>query len=110
MSHPLIARSSRLCALALALALGFGALAVAQQPQPRPPATRAEITLSFAPVVKRAAPAVVNVYALKRVQGSNNPFFDDPFFRRFFGDQFPGTGPPRGSDYFLRPRPFPIAS
>jgi Do/DeqQ family serine protease len=80
--------------LALILAAGFPAAASAQQPQPRPPASRAEITLSFAPVVQRAAPAVVNVYALKRVQGGNNPFFDDPIFRRFFGQGMPGMGPP----------------
>jgi Do/DeqQ family serine protease len=95
MSHALIARLFRLAALSLALAVGIGAPALAQQTAPRPPATRAEISLSFAPVVKRAAPAVVNVYAQRRVQGSNNPFFDDPFFRRFFGDQLPGAGPRR---------------
>ena len=83
--------------LVLTLALG-GALvapALAQTPQPRPPASRAEITLTFAPVVKRAAPAVVNVYAQKQAQRSSNPFMDDPFFRRFFGGQGgPGLGLP----------------
>jgi Do/DeqQ family serine protease len=74
--------------------------AYAQAPQPatppgaRAPQSRAEISLTFAPVVKRAAPAVVNVYAQRKVQGANNPFFDDPFFRRFFGGQLPGMGPP----------------
>jgi Do/DeqQ family serine protease len=48
------------------------------------PASAAEMRLSFAPAVKRAAPAVVNVYAAK-IQRTN-PFFDDPLFRRFFGD------------------------
>ena len=95
MSDVLIARSSRLVVFSLALAVGFGAPTLAQQTTPRPPASRAEISLSFAPVVKRAAPAVVNVYAQRRVQGASNPFFDDPFFRRFFGDQFQGGGPPR---------------
>ena len=42
--------------------------------------------LSFAPVVKRTAPAVVNVYAQRVTQAQGNRFFDDPFFRRFFGD------------------------
>ena len=54
--------------------------------QPRPPASRAELQLSFAPVAKRVAPAVVNVYALQTAR-QNHPFFDDPFFRRFFGGQ-----------------------
>jgi Do/DeqQ family serine protease len=79
------------------LALG-AATALAQtppSPQPGPPQSRAEISLSFAPVVKRVAPAVVNVYAQRKVQGASNPFFDDPFFRRFFGGQLPGMGPPR---------------
>jgi Do/DeqQ family serine protease len=83
------------CALSLMLIASF---AFAQAPQPVPPSrapqSRAEVSLSFAPVVKRAAPAVVNVYAQRKVQGASNPFFDDPFFRRFFGGQLPGMGPP----------------
>ena len=53
------------------------------------PASQAEISLSFAPVVKKVAPAVVNVYASRTVQERRrvSPFFDDPFFRRFFGEQ-----------------------
>src|SRR5450432_1236021 len=84
----------------IALSLVFSSLPVfAQAPQPaappapRVPQARAEIMLSFAPVVKRAAPAVVNVYAQRKVQGASNPFFDDPFFRRFFGG-VPGMGRP----------------
>ena len=51
--------------------------------------TQAELRLSYAPVVKRVAPAVVNVYAAKVVH-NRNPLFDDPIFRRFFG--VPGGG------------------
>ena len=40
---------------------------------------------SFAPVIKRAAPAVVNISVRGTVAASRNPFFDDPGFRRFFG-------------------------
>lgn len=50
------------------------------------PQSRSELTLSFAPVVKKTAPAVVNVYSRKVVQQRRSAFFDDPFFRRFFGD------------------------
>ncbi len=51
------------------------------------PDSRAEISLSFAPIVKRAAPAVVNVYAQRIVrQPGFRPFGDDPLFRHFFGD------------------------
>jgi Do/DeqQ family serine protease len=48
------------------------------------PRSGAEVKLSFAPVVKRATPAVVNVYAGRTVE-NRNPLFDDPLFRRFFG-------------------------
>ncbi|MEO1492520.1 MAG: Do family serine endopeptidase [Pseudomonadota bacterium] len=53
------------------------------------PETRAEITLSFAPVVKQAAPAVVNIYTKKVVERRASPFAGDPFFERFFSDMFP---------------------
>jgi Do/DeqQ family serine protease len=59
----------------------------AQTPQERAvPQTRTEQLLSFSPVVKRAQPAVVNVYASRTDPKPNNPLFDDPIFRRFFGD------------------------
>lgn len=48
--------------------------------------------VSFAPVVKRAMPAVVNISSSKVVkqEGSNgNGMFDDPFFRQFFGGRMP---------------------
>src|SRR3546814_17827291 len=45
--------------------------------------------LSFAPVVKKAAPAVVNIFAKRKVeQRAVASLLDDPFFRRFFGDGF----------------------
>ena len=53
------------------------------------PTTRSEITLSFAPVVKQTAPAVVNIYTKKVVQRRISPFMGDPFFERFFQDMFP---------------------
>ncbi len=46
--------------------------------------------LSYAPIVQRVRPAVVNVYAAKVVQ-NHNPLLDDPIFRRFFG--VPGQQP-----------------
>ena len=47
--------------------------------------------VSYAEAVEIAAPAVVNIHSRKTVIQSS-PLFDDPFFRRFFGDQF-GLGP-----------------
>jgi len=52
----------------------------------RVPQSAAELRLSYAPIVQRVQPAVVNVYAAKMVQ-NRNPFLDDPVFRRFFGLQ-----------------------
>ena len=48
------------------------------------PSSPAELRLSYAPIVQRVQPAVVNVYAAKVVQ-NRNPLLDDPIFRRFFG-------------------------
>ncbi|WP_429033458.1 DegQ family serine endoprotease [Bradyrhizobium sp. I1.14.4] len=56
----------------------------------RVPSSQAELQLSYAPIVQRVQPAVVNVYAAKTVQ-NRNPFLDDPIFRRFFG--VPGQQP-----------------
>src|SRR6267143_1861007 len=56
----------------------------------RVPASPADIRLSYAPIVQRVQPAVVNVYAAKVVQ-NRNPLLDDPIFRRFFG--VPGQQP-----------------
>jgi Do/DeqQ family serine protease len=60
----------------------------------RVPASPNELRLSYAPVVQRAAPAVVNVYAAKTVSVRNS-LFDDPIFRRFFGAPG-GPGGPGG--------------
>src|SRR5581483_7104340 len=46
--------------------------------------------LGFAPVLKPALPAVVNIASSRVVKAERQPFFTDPFFRRFFGDQSPG--------------------
>lgn len=43
--------------------------------------------VSYAEAVEIAAPAVVNIHTRKTVVQSS-PLFDDPFFRRFFGEQF----------------------
>src|SRR5437868_7251100 len=49
------------------------------------PKSRAEIQMSFAPVVKETSPAVVNVYARRLVAQRDQGPFSDPFFQRFFG-------------------------
>ncbi len=59
----------------------------------RVPASRADVAASFSPVVKRAAPAVVNVYASRTDRQPRNPLFDDPIFRQFFGGAPAAHGP-----------------
>lgn len=73
----------RICAALTAAGLCLGA-AQAQVP-PRVPESRAAMTQSLAPVVKIAAPGVVNVYASQKAPKTRNPFEGDPFFERFFG-------------------------
>jgi len=53
----------------------------------------AKLGTSFAPVVKKAAPSVVNIYSTRIVhqQLMRNPLLNDPFFRQFFGDQIPNN-------------------
>src|ERR1035438_6476595 len=43
---------------------------------------------SVAPVVKKVAPSVVNIYSTVTVHERPNQLFNDPLFRRFFGEQF----------------------
>jgi serine protease Do len=52
---------------------------------------------SFAPIVKRAMPAVVNVSSSKVVKPQQMPrgMFDDPMFRQFFGGRMPEFQQPR---------------
>ena len=52
---------------------------------PTAPASMGQVQLTFAPVVKRIAPAVVNVYARSVAQVQVNPLFNDPLFAQLFG-------------------------
>jgi Do/DeqQ family serine protease len=60
--------------------------------QTRVPQSQAEISFGFVPLVKQAAPAVVNIYAKIITKAQPSPFAGDPFFEQFFGD-------------FAKPRP-----
>ncbi len=66
-------------------------------PSPPPPAPVAQpgtrpadgSILSYADAARRATPAVVNIFTAKEVKlPRDHPLFNDPMFRRFFGDQF----------------------
>jgi serine protease Do len=78
-------------ALVAAMVVGTAGLAAgeAAAKERRLPKSAAEVQLSFAPLVKRVAPAVVNIYTRRVVErAARSPLFDDPFFRQFFGEGF----------------------
>jgi serine protease Do len=63
-------------------------LGAAAQAETAVPKSQGQMQLSFAPVVKTTAPAVVNVYSKTLVtQDTQLGLFNDPFFRQFFGDR-----------------------
>ena len=85
-----------LSAAALTMALLLNAEAWSAPPSGDMP------TMSLAPMVKRVSPAVVSVAVRGAVrEQQRSPFFDDPFFRRFFGE------PPDRNE--SRERPFQSA-
>jgi len=81
------------CLTAAGIPIGQ-AQAQAPQPQTRAvPANKAQIQLSFAPIVHETAGAVVNVYATRSERRQNAAM--EEFFRRFFGENAPGMPPGR---------------
>ena len=94
-----MARSSvGLGSLALSLALGLslvGGLA-ASGLAANPPAKlsyddkslspEVKARTSVAPIARKAAPSVVNIYSTMTVRDRQNPLLEDPFLRRFFGE------------------------
>jgi len=66
-----------------------GRVTVVQQAPQAPAASAAARPDSYYDAVQRATPSVVNVFTSKAVRVPRHPLFDDPLFRRFFGDQVP---------------------
>lgn len=78
----------------LSLCVGLMSVSKAQGADPALPISRDQIQLSFAPVVKKVSPSVVNIYASRLVNPQTiSPFLDDPFFKHFFGDGIPLGAP-----------------
>mgnify|MGYP005844730227 CR=1 FL=1 len=77
--------------LILALLFLFSGPVPSVAQTPMVPGSQAEISLTFAPLVKKSAPAVVNIYAARLVERRRSPFFNDPFFEHFFGAPFGGS-------------------
>ena len=96
-----ISRIVAFAVIGMAAMSGTGNLAHAQSDDGtldrRLPSSQAEVKMSLSPLVKQTAPAVVNIYTKKVVeQRQRTPFFNDPFFKQFFGDRFGGAfGAPR---------------
>ena len=71
--------------------------AMAAQPSPPPAAETAASSQPFVAIAKQAKASVVNISSMKKgKQGGDrfpDPFFDNPFFRRFFGEEFEGRTP-----------------
>jgi Do/DeqQ family serine protease len=87
--HDLLKRASLpLLALVLALPINAHAQTANSETAKTVPQSQMEMQLSFAPLVKQTAGAVVNVYAEKTVR-RQSPFAGDPFFEQFFGQQMP---------------------
>jgi Do/DeqQ family serine protease len=103
--HGPILSATRIFALALCLSVAMDARAENPAEGPAVPRSRAEIAYSFAPVVKKAQPAVVNVFASRVERMPANPLLDDPIFRRFFGEGAPGrnTAQSLGSGVIVDP-------
>ncbi len=88
---------------ALAVVIFFYLTSWAQEAKPdikveTTPVNRdARLGVSFAPVIKQTAPCVVYIYSTRIVhmRPYRNPFLSDPFFRQFFGSQFPQDDQPR---------------
>ncbi len=79
-------RATRLLAV---LSLALLCLPGAADAQRRlPPPSKEAAMFSFAPVAKKAAPAVVNVYVRGRQAPTRTQRAEDEFFRRFFGERF----------------------
>src|SRR5271169_6752943 len=82
-------RLVRLALLFTVVSLGFG-LANPASAQQRVVPPQGGVKWSYAPVVQKVAPAVVNVYASRTEKLARNPLFDDPFFQQFFGRDLAG--------------------
>jgi len=95
LSPRLVLTAAAICAIGAGAALverraelspAFAQSAPAALQERVPPQSGAQTILSFSPIVKKAQPAVVNVFATRVERLPANPLFDDPIFRRFFGE------------------------
>jgi serine protease Do len=115
-------RARLLLVIAAAVSLGAGMAIGTRLASRLDPATRAEpapaaaapaihaIGPDFSAIARKGTPAVVNISALQVYRSERSPFGSDPFFREFFGQDFPGLRMPMeerktslGSGVIVRP-------
>jgi serine protease Do len=102
-TRPSAARGSLSLLFAIMAASLAGAAPASAGTNPAPRLTVEETPISrdlkaatsFAPVVKKVEPSVVNIYSTVTIRERPNQLFNDPFFRRFFGEEFGGQTQPR---------------
>ena len=90
---PILAQCTSGNALTVQEPVAIAAAAVPDSGEARSLASSKDL---FVSVAKLAKASVVNISAARKVAKPGtprNPFFDDPFFRRFFGEEFEGRSP-----------------
>ena len=70
---------------------------------------------SYSDAVRKAAPAVVNIFTSKEVKAARHPFLSDPLLRQFFGDRLPDQAPSQratglGSGVIISPRGYVLTN
>jgi serine protease Do len=88
--HSIHVFSMAVISIFVVIACCSGAYAGDEKGSRQPSDVLSKVGQATAEIVEAVRPAVVNISTMRTVkmQGGVNPFFDDPFFRRFFGDQF----------------------
>jgi len=70
----------------IAILISFAPIASVNAAYREVPSSKEQVIYSYAPLVKKASGAVVNIYTKKkvRVQSGFSPFMNDPLFQKFF--------------------------
>ncbi|HET7200786.1 MAG TPA: trypsin-like peptidase domain-containing protein, partial [Burkholderiales bacterium] len=87
--------------------LGRSSPQVVELREATPPSGLAVRTTSYSDAVRKAVPAVVNIYTSKEIKTPRHPFLDDPLFRHFFGDRLeeePQRAASLGSGVIVSPK------
>lgn len=81
--------SKKIAVIILFLCLLLPSVMLADTPDKESTEILTKFGEAMSKVAERVKPAVVNISTSRTVKTQRHPFFDDPFFRRFFGDPGP---------------------